>query len=75
MKYKAEIMVFAGATILAFMIITSGCSNNRTRVASVCETDTEKFWFVTLSKTETCVGVVAGKTERELNLPEEIGNN
>jgi hypothetical protein len=61
--------------IVILALLTIGCSHTMTRVASVCETDTEKFWFVTLSKTETCVGVVAGKTERELNLPEEIGNN
>ena len=55
--------------IVILLLASVGCSTTDTRVATVCDTQMTKFWFIPLTKTETCVGASSGTSEGEISLP------
>ena len=55
--------------IVILLLASVGCSTTDTRVATVCDTQMTKFWFIPLTKTEACIGASSGTSEGEISLP------
>ena len=65
MKVLGIVALIKALSIVALLLVV-GCSTTDTRVASVCDTQMTKFWFIPLTKNETCIGASSGTSESEI---------
>lgn len=52
--------------VIALALLVSGCSTVNTRTATLCDAQITKFWFIPLTKQESCIAISGGNSDGTL---------